>query len=1401
MKISAKTIENLTPLQRSYLVIEQFQSKLDALEKARTEPIAIIGMGCRFPGGADNPERFWNLLKKGVDAIAEVPSDRWNIDDYYDPAPEAPGKMYTRSGGFIEHLQEFDPDFFGISPKEAISLDPQQRLLLEVSWEALESAGLNPQQLPQTQTGVFIGICSNDYSQRLVSRGVEKIDAYLASGNAHSTASGRLSYILGVTGPSLAVDTACSSSLVSVHLACSSLRNQECNLAIVGGVNRLISPEVSINFSKARMLSADGRCKTFDAKADGFVRGEGCGIVVLKRLGDAIADGDNILGVIRGTAVNQDGHTSGLTVPNGPSQQAVIRQALKNGKVDMAQVSYIEAHGTGTSLGDPIEVEALGKVFRDTHSPKQPLLIGSVKTNIGHLEGAAGIAGLIKVVLQLQHQEIAPHLHFNKPNPYINWDKLPVSVPTQTTPWQGVERRIAGVSSFGFSGTNAHVILEEAPHQVKSQNPQGKGEDLIEPPLHLLTLSAKTQKALSDLASRYQNHLETSSDLAIADICYTANTGRPHFNHRLAVIASDKQELATKLSQFQAGEDVTGIFQAKLGSRDVPKIAFLFTGQGSQYIGMARQLYETQPVFHQALEKCNEILSEYLEQPLLEILYNQKNSDLLDQTSYTQPALFAIEYALCQLWQSWGIQPDVVMGHSVGEYVAACVAGVFSLEDGLKLIAHRGRLMQALPKNGKMLSVLADEATVTRAIKSSGTEVAFAAFNGSESLVISGEQTQVDVVKASLDSKGIKTKELNVSHAFHSPLMEPMLAEFETIAKQVTYHSPAIPLISNVTGHKADESITQAQYWLRHIQEPVKFAHSLKTLDELGYQVFVEIGPKPILLGMGRQCLTTDEAVWLPSLREGVDDWQQILDSLAQLYVQGIPVDWSGFDREYIRRKVVLPTYPFQRQRYWIETDEDEQQKTEALKQKNTSNLIYNLLCKGETKLVTNELEKLGNLSADEINLLPKLLELLVNQNQQELRIKSPASQNEPAQINGQYSNLNFLPPEAESRRKTNEILTAEPETREHLLRAYISQLLVKVVGISPSALDWQKRLSELGLDSLMATELRKSIESSLEVIVPVEYFAELNIEQFLIQILFLINQKFPQKHLQKPNSTIDSEKTSIYSVQVPAHQTQPWFKVSQKNPKPLFRLFCFPYTGGGASTFDSWLEKFPSEIEICPIQLPGRENRINESPFTKLKPLIETLTPLFQPYLDVPFGFFGHSMGALLSFELAREFRRKNWTAPAYLFVGGCRPPQTPDLDSPIHILPETKLIQVLSSYKGIPEQILQDSELMQMCIPTIRADFKILETYFYTKQEPLESQIYAFGGLQDSKVSLQELADWEKQTQVNFSLKMLTGEHLFLSSAENEIISNIKEAINKLEPIYKIKLENLVTKSKISV
>nr|4MZ0_A Chain A, CurL [Moorena producens 3L]4MZ0_B Chain B, CurL [Moorena producens 3L] len=928
--------QSLSALQRALIALKDARSKLEKYETQSKEPIAIIGMSCRFPGGVDSPESFWQLLNDGVDAISEVPSNRWNINNYYDPDPDATGKISTRDGGFLSQIDGFDAPFFCISPREVQSLDPQQRLLLEVSWEAIERANIVPDQLFNSLTGVFIGIGSSDYLNQLATSEVPQ--AYWGTGNAPSAATGRLSYILGLTGPNLAVETACSSSLVSLHLACQSLRQQECNLALAGGVNLLLSPETSIIFSQAKMLSPDGRCKTFDASANGYVRGEGCGVIVLKRLSDAVANGDNVLAVIRGTAINQDGASGGLTVPNGPSQVAVIRKALSNGGVDPASVSYIEAHGTGTSLGDPIEVGAIGTVFGKTHSQEQPLIVGTAKTNIGHLEVAAGIAGLMKVVLQLQHQQIAPSLHFKQPNPYINWSQLPVQVSTQLTPWQtNGKSRIAGVSSFGFSGTNAHVVIEEAPKEgnslsatVEENGNSTVKEDTLERAVYLLTLSAKTQAALDDLVNSYQNYLKNYPELRIADICYTANTCRSHFNNRLAVVASNQQELVEKLRQHQQGEEVTGIYSIELPNNSTaPKIALLFTGQGSQYVNMGRQLYQQAPVFRKALEQCNEILlgtETFREKSLLEILYpanqEQSNSSLLDQTAYTQPCLFALEYALFKLWQSWGIQPDVVMGHSVGEYVAATVAGVFSLEEGLKLIAARGRLMQQLPAGGEMVSVIASESKVLEIFKAMSLEekVAIAAINGPESTVISGEAEAVGAIATHLESLSIKTKQLQVSHAFHSRLMEPMLAEFEAVAKQVTYSQPQISLISNVTGQQVGSEITSAEYWVNHVRQPVRFSESMTTLHQEGYELFLEIGPKPILLGMGRQCLPEGVGVWLPSLRPGVEAWQQMLQSLGQLYMKGIKVNWSGFDQDYACHKVAIPTYPFQRESYWIDT-------------------------------------------------------------------------------------------------------------------------------------------------------------------------------------------------------------------------------------------------------------------------------------------------------------------------------------------------------------------------------------------------------------------------------------------------------------------------------------------------
>ncbi len=938
------------------------------------EAVAIIGKGCRFPK-ANNPEAFWSLLRSGGDAISQVPASRWQSSNGW--------------GGFLEQVDQFDPQFFSISPREASNMDPQQRLLLEISWEALENAGLAVEQLAGSLSGVFIGISSGDYAH--LSANLANGKAYYGTGNALSIAANRLSYFLDWHGPSWAVDTACSSSLVAVHQACQSLLQRECNLALAGGVNLMLSPQLTLTFNAAQMMAADGRCKTFDAEADGYVRSEGCGVVVLKRLDDALADGDNIQAIIRGSAINQDGLTNGLTAPNGNSQQEVIRLALGKARVKPNQISYVETHGTGTSLGDPIEVNSLKSVLMEGRKSNQPCWIGSVKTNMGHLEAAAGIAGLIKLVLSLEHGKIPPHLHLKRLNPYIELDRTPIEIPKQLQSWSsGEQPRLAGVSAFGFGGTNAHIILEEAPSLVKSEQLPVTSDQEIKRPFHILTLSAKTEKALEDLVSCYQNNLETHPELAIADICFTANKGRSHFNHRLAIITSEQQELADKLAQISAREKPSGVFSGQIPSNSKsPKIAFLFTGQGSQYVNMGRQLYETQPVFRQALDQCDKILQSYLEKSILEVIYPENiqelNSSLIDQTAYTQPALFTIEYALFKLWQSWGIQPGVVMGHSVGEYVAATVAEVFSLEDGLKLIAHRGRLMQQLPSGGAMLAVMASEEKINQLIAPYTEKLAIAAINGPKSIVISGEAEAVETLEKNLTAEGIKSKQLQVSHAFHSPFMEPMLTEFEAVASQITYNKPRIPLISNLTGTRADDSITTVSYWVNHVRQPVKFAQTMETLHQEGYEVFVEIGPQPILLGMGRQCWSENVGVWLPSLRDAQEDWQQILKSLAELYVQGVKVDWSGFDRDYNRSKVVLPTYPFQRQRYWIETSEDESQKVAYSSSASNTTTIVNWLNDGNTQQLAQRLEKVGKFSPEQVNLLPEMLEVLVKQHRCQL--------------------------------------------------------------------------------------------------------------------------------------------------------------------------------------------------------------------------------------------------------------------------------------------------------------------------------------------------------------------------------------------------------------------------------
>jgi acyl transferase domain-containing protein/NADPH:quinone reductase-like Zn-dependent oxidoreductase/acyl carrier protein/SAM-dependent methyltransferase len=879
----------------------------------RDVDIAIIGLGCRFPGGVRDSESFWRLLDEGRDAITPIPSSRWDIEALYDANPDAIGKMTTRFGGFLSDIDQFDPGFFGVSPREAEKMDPQQRLVLETSWEAIEHARLAPTSLMGSNTGVFVGLAYQEYGQ-LVTNDLAQLDGHAVTGSSGSIASGRLSYLLGLEGPSLTIDTACSSSLVAVHLACQSLRRGECGLALAGGVTVMLTPTIFVEFSRLRGLAPDGRCKSFSAEADGVAWGEGCGMIVLKRLGDAQRDGDPILGVIRGTAVNQDGRSNGLTAPNGLSQQMVVRQALVEAGIPSSAVSYVECHGTGTALGDPIEVQALGAVMGHGRSFDEPVLIGSVKSNIAHAQAAAGVAGLIKVLLAFEHERIPKTLHFDTPSPHIAWDQLPVQVAKEAVTWKrNGKRRRAGVSSFGLSGTNVHVVLEEAPE------PLNEKERVNDHDWGLFAITGNTESGANAQSERLVEHLARNTEQALGDVAYSLATTRAALDARIAVVAGTRTELLSVLAAVAKGETPPGVVRGK--ARAGGALAFIFTGQGAQTIGMGKELYTAWPVFRIAFDRCTKLFDAELEQPLKSVMWagaQDIESALLDQTAYTQAALFALEFALSELWRSWGVKPDLVGGHSIGEIVAACVAGVFVLEDAVSLVAARGKLMQALPKGGTMVSIWASEAEVSAAISGYENDVSIAAVNGPTQVVISGRETAIEDVVEQFASRGIITKRLIVSHAFHSPLMDPMLEEFRRTAERLWYSRPTIPIVSNVSGKLAGAEIGTPEYWVEHVRRAVRFADGVRTLYEAGARTFIEVGPRGSLLSTVAACVPEASLQLLATLRRGCNETAAVMEGLAGWWVMGGKVDWTGVFSSGSRR-VPLPTYCWQHERYWYD--------------------------------------------------------------------------------------------------------------------------------------------------------------------------------------------------------------------------------------------------------------------------------------------------------------------------------------------------------------------------------------------------------------------------------------------------------------------------------------------------
>ena len=1778
----------LSPLKRALIAIKDLTTKLEKAEKANLEPIAVVGMSCRMPN-ANNIEEFWQLLKNGVDAVSEVPENRWDIDSYYDQDSSIAGKMSSRWGAFLSGVDQFDPMFFGISPREASAMDPQQRIFLEVAWEALENAGQTTENLSNSQTGVFVGIYNSDYAWMQFDD-INSISTYTGTGVAHSIVANRLSYVLNLKGPSLSIDTACSSSITAIHYACQSLRNKESNLAVAGGINLILSPVSTVTVCKILGMAADGRCKTFDARADGIVRGEGCGVVILKRLSDAIADNDNILAIIRGSAINQDGRGAGLTAPNVLAHTSVIKAAIENAQIQPNQVDYIEAHGTGTSLGDPIEVQALGMVYNQPRPDNSKCFISSVKTNIGHLEAAAGIAGLIKAILCLQNQTIVPNLHFQSLNPNISLTGTPFFIPTKLYPWLRTDNpRFAAVSSFGLGGSNSHIIIQDAPLR---ENLKPSTQALNK--YHLLLLSGKNEKGLIEVVKKYEEYLE-KTEKELEEITYSAAVRKNHLEERLGVVGRNKEELIEQLREYREKGK-----KREKGEKE--KIVYVFSGQGPQWWAMAQGLMKEEELCKKVIEECSQELSKYTEWNLIEELNKEAEESRIEQTEIGQAAIFAVQVAIAKLLESWGVKASAVVGHSVGEIAAAHISGVLSLEDAIKVVHHRGKLMQRKTGQGKTAALGVSLSQAEQMLEGYGKQLSIAAHNSPTSVTVSGDSDILSQLLQDWQSQGIYCKMLKVDYAFHSPQMTSLQAELIASLSDIKPLNPSIPICSTVTAEfyaKFDN-----HYWASNIRATVLFAQAIEQLVKLDNHIFIEISPHPVLSLYLNEIIESldSQALVLSTLNRASSASFSLLSLLANLYSLSIPLDFSSIFPS--SSFVPLPSYPWLHQRCWLEqktetkitkpltenwqewlykidwlkkalsnesnqltsekglwliigdtsigkhiadlletfgqksllsslnesknkplsivdyqqllgsainshstilgiihlsgfddrelnlttllaeqetgcfsvmmlvqaisqiewssktprlwlvtkntqpinnnisladatiwglakviafehpelhcsrvdlseannieleslisellsdSQEDQialrgqdryiarllQTKTQAIKhftfvsdkatylitggtgglglataeylikqgakylilvsRKGANAQIQEQLNQLSTKatikvccldisqsdqfsILEHELKSMPDLKGvihcagilDDATLLqlnkerfqqvmlPKLngswnlhiftkdknldffvlfssiasllgspgqgnyaaanafldalayyrqeqglpaisinwglwadigminslednqrlqqaglgsinpaqgMTILRNLTYNSLQTKLPQIGVVPIKwelLAKLYPNIEQIPMFSElvSGTKSKNELTDNKTLRltlssQEQIQEYFLQTISKITGLEASSIKTEALLYDLGLDSLMAVELKNKVEHDLNITLSIKsLFQQASIKWLSKEVLGKIPKntngeiKATIYKLDKPSKIEElapktnieepTEKPNIALYNKLYNETtntnkNPWFIFPKANPLAKLRLFCFAYAGGSASIFHSWPIKLAPEIEVCAIQLPGRGNRIGETLLTSLEEVAKQITEAITPYLDKPFAMFGHCVGAILMFEVARNICLQHNKLPLHLFPSGAAAPHL-YMATQAYTLSDEGFIDTLKFINfSSTETLVKDPSLQELLFPSLRMDFEMAAKYRYKDALALELPITAFGAWEDVFAPPNVVNRWREYSDNNFSSIIYPGGHYFLETEESAILEQISQELVK--------------------